>query len=358
MLLASGWMGDRQLKVLCGGEALARDLADQLVRVAGEVWNLYGPTETTIWSSISKVDTGGRVTIGRPIANTRFYILDDQLRPVWPGLPGELYIAGDGVAQGYFNRPDLTGERFVPCPFDAPGSMMYRTGDVVRLLSDGTVDYLHRVDRQVKLYGHRIEPEEIEYGLRQHPSVQQAVVVVHEDVPGDQRLVAFLKLNRGSQPNAGELRRHLERTLPAYEIPSAYVALDHIPLTLNGKVDYQALPKPFTAGGALKPAVPANELELKVAAIWTAVLRHDRVSLDDTFFEVGGNSLLLMEVVKRLQQEWRRPLTSVEMFAHPTVRSMAAYLGGRRGLTIGRVPARRELLSERRRRRLDATRYE
>jgi amino acid adenylation domain-containing protein len=329
MLLSAGWTGDPNLKVLCGGEALPRDLADKLVPLAREVWNLYGPTETTIWSSISKVHPGRPVTIGRPIANTQFYILDEHLRPVAPGISGELYIAGDGVAHGYLNRPELTRERFLHCPFDPKGGAMYRTGDIVRRSPEGDLEYLHRADRQVKLHGYRIEPEEIEHVLRQSPSVAEAVVLVREDAPGDLQLVAYIVASPGSDPSPLELRRHLKTILPAYLLPGAFVRIDRIPLTPNAKVDHKALPKPSASTpGEDTSCEPATELERRVAAVWSQVLGRVHVGLDEVFFEAGGDSLRLMEAVQRLRNEMQTALTSVDMLAHPTVRSLAGFLGG------------------------------
>jgi len=356
MLLAAGWTGNRNLKILCGGEELPRDLADELAGRARELWNLYGPTETTIWSSVSRVEAGRKVTIGRPIANTRFYILDERLQPVPPGVPGELLISGDGVAEGYLGRPELTAERFLPCPFGSEDARMYRTGDIVRLLDSGDLEYLRRVDRQVKLHGYRIEPGEIEYVLRRHASLREAVAIVREDAPGDRRLVAYVVAQqRGTQPSAAELRRYLKTTLPEYEIPAAFAVLDHIPLTPNGKVDYNALPKPSGPGaGEVALQWPANELERQIAAIWSDILGCERVAVDESFFEVGGNSLLLMEVVKRLQQAMGLPVTSTNMFAHPSVRTMAAFLAGKSedDRTFGHGHARRDTIAELRRKHL------
>ncbi len=332
MLRTAGWTGDTNLKILCGGEALPRDLANELVPLAGEVWNLYGPTETTIWSSVSLVTAEGKVTIGRPIANTQFYVLDQRLQPVLPGVPGELYIAGEGVAAGYFHQPELTQERFLPCPFGKEGAVMYRTGDIVRFLRDGQVEYLHRADRQIKLHGYRIELGEIEHALRKHSSVREAIVLLREDAPGDGRLVAYVvSAQRRGDVDSAELRRHLQTSLPDYFVPTIFMTVERIPLTPNGKVDQKALPLPspnveFT--GDRERSAPSGELERCIATIWCSVLGYECVELNDSFFEVGGNSLLLMEVVKRLRTELRKPVTTVEMLAHPTVRMMAQHLTG------------------------------
>ncbi len=333
MLRASGWAGDCDLKVFCGGEALPRDLANYLVPLVKEVWNLYGPTETTIWSSVSFVKMDCKVTIGRPIANTRFYVLDRWLRLVPPGVPGELYIAGDSVSAGYLHRPELTAERFLPCPFAKEDSLMYRTGDLVRVLASGNVEYLQRVDRQVKLHGYRIELGEIEHALQEHPSVQQAVVIVREDTPGDRRLVAYIvTAAEAAELPTPRIRSFLKSNLPEYMVPGVFVAIDRVPLTPNGKVDYKALPQTSVAiecGESVQPM--KGTTEESIASIWRSVLGHERFGLVDSFFEVGGNSLLLMEVVKRLRDEFQEPMTTVDMFAHPTVRSMALHLKGEPG---------------------------
>ena len=330
MLRATGWAGDSDLRVFCGGEELPRDLANYLVPLAKEVWNLYGPTETTIWSSVSSVKIDRKVTIGRPIANTQFYVLDRSLRLVPPGVPGELYIGGDGVSAGYLHRPELTAERFLPCPFAKDDSLMYGTGDLVRVLASGDVEYLQRVDRQVKLHGYRIELGEIEHVLQEHPSVQEAVVIVREDTPGDRRLVAYIVTpSETAELPAPGIRSFLKSSLPEYMIPGVFVSIDRIPLTPNGKVDYKALPQISAAIERGESFQPVNgTTEESIVSIWRSVLGHERFGLADSFFEVGGNSLLAMEVVKRLRDEFREAMTTVDMFAHPTVTSMALHLKG------------------------------
>ncbi|MEU1017179.1 amino acid adenylation domain-containing protein [Streptomyces sp. NPDC005898] len=328
MLIGAGWQGEAGLTVLCGGEALPGDLAAELVRRADRVWNMYGPTETTIWSSLDRVEAGRPVTIGRPLANTRMYVLDERLRPVPPGSPGELYIGGDGVADGYHGRPDLTAARFLDDPF-APGRV-YRTGDLVRHLPDGRLEYLRRVDSQVKLHGYRIEPGEIETVLRDHPAIAQAAVVVRDDEPGGDRLVAYTVTEGDARvPDAAELRAHVRARLPAYMVPSAVVPLPALPLTPNGKLDRRALPAPHGAAaldGPSADAVPRGALEQQISAIWRSALGLAEVGADVNFFDAGGDSLRLTHVVARLRAELRPSLSRLDMFRHPTIRAMARHL--------------------------------
>ncbi|MFF0018027.1 amino acid adenylation domain-containing protein [Streptomyces sp. NPDC005374] len=326
MLIAAGWEGDPELRALCGGEALSADLAAGLLPRTKELWNLYGPTETTIWSAACRVRPGDRITLGRPIENTRFYVMDRRGQPVPPYVPGELYIGGDGVADGYHMRPELTAERFVPDGLTGAGCL-YRTGDLVRYLADGRLEYLNRIDDQVKVRGYRIELGEIEAALLRHDGVQHAVAVAREDVVGIRRLVAYLVPAGPTIPTAAELRRHLSRDLPSYMVPAVFVPVTEIPLTRNGKVDRKALPEPpRSAEGVPSGAAPSTGSEEAVAAVWRATLGRDDIGVDDSFFEAGGNSLLLVETVKRLNAAMAVHLTSVDMFHNPTVRSMAGHL--------------------------------
>jgi amino acid adenylation domain-containing protein len=262
LLIEAGWEGSRRLKILCGGEALDRELANELLKRSAALWNLYGPTETTIWSAIHKVELEselesesktGAVSIGRPIANTQLYVLDRHLQPVPVGVTGELHIGGDGLARGYLNRPELTAGKFIPNPFSGDSDTgfsdrLYRTGDLARYLPDGSIDFLGRNDDQVKIRGFRIELGEIEAVLDGHPSVQKAVVVAREDVPGEKRLVAYIvpavaaKSEETARVDA--LRNFLKEKLPAHMVPPFFVVLEKMPLTPNGKIDRKALPAP------------------------------------------------------------------------------------------------------------------
>ncbi|MCP4666647.1 MAG: AMP-binding protein, partial [Deltaproteobacteria bacterium] len=263
LLLAEGWTGGEGLKALCGGEALSPRLAAELLARTSSTWNMYGPTETTIWSAVRAVipedaGEGSAVSIGQPIANTDLHLVDRGLRPVPAGAAGELCVGGSTLARGYLGRPALSAERFVPDPFRPPGrggDRLYRTGDLARTLADGTVQFLGRVDNQIKLRGFRIEPGEIEAVLGEHPEVTQGVVIVREDVPGNRYLAAYVVCGGDPPPAASELRQYLKQRLPDYMVPTAFVPLDELPLNNNNKVDRRRLPVPIRTRpeGELRP---------------------------------------------------------------------------------------------------------
>ncbi|MDB6114914.1 MAG: non-ribosomal peptide synthetase [Lacunisphaera sp.] len=321
----------RQLMV--GGEALPVGLATQLAsELPGAILNMYGPTETTIWSTTSRV-TGeanptGAVDIGRPIANTQVYILDAHRQPLPIGVPGELWIGGDGVARGYWHRPDLTAEKFAPDPF-LVGNRMYRTGDLVRYRPDGLIDFLGRVDHQVKLRGHRIELGEIEAALMQHSSVRQAVVVLRADTADDPRLVAYLVPAGDEEPAEKALRDFLKQKLPDHMVPATFVSLPQLPLTPNGKVDRKQLPAP--QGGGRKAGAgfiaPQAGVEQTIAAIWKDILHTDQIGVDDNFFDFGGHSLQVVQVQNRLREALNVDVPVLKLFQFPTVRTLAAFIG-------------------------------
>jgi amino acid adenylation domain-containing protein len=306
ILLEARWPGDHRLKALVGGEAWSRALADALLPRCGSLWNMYGPTETTIWSAVQRVEPGpAPVAIGPPIANTQLYVLDQQGAPVPVGVPGELYIGGDGVARGYWNRPELTAERFLEDPFSsAPGGRFYRTGDLVRYRDDRTIQFLGRLDHQVKVRGFRIELGEIEWLLSQHQDVREVVVVAHQFGPDDTRLIGYVALAPESPPEPGELQALLRERLPDYMVPTAFVTLDALPRTPNGKIDRAALPAPdlsrsTSRGEHLPPSTPNERL---LAEIWEDLLGVGGVGMQDNFFDLGGHSLLAMRVVARLEK--------------------------------------------------------
>ena len=329
MLLESGWTGRPTLRMLCGGEALPSDLALRLVDKGESLWNMYGPTETTIWSAVEQVSVDdGPVSIGRPIANTQLYVLDGQRRPVPPGATGELYIGGDGLARGYWRRDDLTDEKFVPSPFsDDPTCRLYRTGDFARHLADGRLECLGRADHQVKVRGFRIELGEIETVLTQHPGVQDAVVMAQERGPGDKRLAAYVVTDPLEEPTVTELRRHVRKVLPDYMVPSAFIMVEAFPLTPNGKVDRRALAThgPDSMARSSGHAAPETPMEKLVARVWEDVLDIRDVGVHDNFFDLGGHSLLSMQVLLQLEAQTGRRLNPREIFLQ-TLQQLAVSL--------------------------------
>ena len=335
--LARMLAGDREslaalgeLKVLLlGGEALPAVLAEQLREtITAAIHNMYGPTETTIWSTTHRVEeTGGRIPIGRPIANTWTYILDEARQPVPAGAVGELYIGGDGVARGYFKRPELTAERFLADPFHGTGRM-YRTGDLCRFRPDGAIEYLERMDFQVKIRGFRIELGEIETAMERYPGVRQAVVSVREEKAGDKRLVGYVVLDPAAAPGAAGLRNHLREQLPEYMVPAAFVRLEAMPLTDNGKIDRKALPAPEGREMPLESVyeAPRKGLEQTITEVWCEALDVERVSIHDNFFDLGAHSLLVAEVQGKLREVLGKEIPLVAMFRYPTVSLLAGYL--------------------------------
>ncbi|WP_414574294.1 non-ribosomal peptide synthetase, partial [Nostoc sp. CCY 9925] len=288
-------------KVLCGGEPLSASLAQELLAYPVELFNLYGPTETTIWSSIHQVkETSGNIAIGPSFANTQFYILDSHLQPVPIGVPGELHIGGVGVARGYFNRPELTVEKFIPNPFSTePGTRLYKTGDLTRYLPDGTIEFLGRTDYQVKLRGFRIELREIEMVLNQHPAVRETIVLASEDTSLQKRLVAYVVFHQKQVSTSSELSSFLREKLPNPMVPSTFVFLDNLPLTPNNKVNRKALldfdcSQPELEETFLAPRTP---LEHALAEIWSEVLEVKTFGVNDNFFELGGDSILGIQII-------------------------------------------------------------
>jgi acyl-CoA synthetase (AMP-forming)/AMP-acid ligase II/acyl carrier protein len=296
----------------------------------GELWNVYGPTEATIWSTLERVQAQGPITIGHPLANTQVYVLDAHGTPQPIGVPGELWIAGDGLARGYLRREELTQERFRPDPFVEGGEgRMYRTGDLARWRADGRLECLGRIDNQVKLRGFRIELGEIESVLSEVGGVAQVVCVVREDTPGDQRLTAYVVAATEEAVDVGALRDAASQRLPVYMVPSAYVAVDSLPQTPNGKVDRKALlsRKAESVSTASAEVVePRTELERCIASIWSKVLKVEQVSVTANFFDLGGHSLLLAQVHAEIVAELGRGLSIIELFQYPTVASVASHL--------------------------------
>ncbi|MDB6016675.1 MAG: non-ribosomal peptide synthetase [Pedosphaera sp.] len=327
MLIDAGWTGNSRLKILCGGEALAPELALKLRERCGALWNMYGPTETTIWSALHQVTTvQSPVPIGRPIANTEIYLLNSRLEPVPVGVAADLYIGGDGLARGYLHRPELTAEKFIPHPFNpSPDARLYHTGDLARYLPDGNLVCAGRSDQQVKIRGFRIELGEIESVLEQHPTVRTALVVADNETAGEARLLAYWLPRPGSSTTTTALRKYLEQRLPAYMLPSVFMELKSFPTTPNGKVDRSRLPKP----GADRPSLatsfiaPTNFLELLLAPIWQEVLKQDKVGINDNFFDLGGHSLSVIQVISRLNACLGIQISIATFFDSPTIAQLA-----------------------------------
>jgi len=328
MLVESGWTGRPALRMWCGGEALSSDLAESLMARGRELWNLYGPTETTIWSSAHRVRSGeAQILVGRPIANTQMYILDDNLEPVPVGVAGELYIGGDGVARGYWQRPELTSSRFLPDPFALAGvRRMYRTGDLARYRRDGRIQLLGRTDHQIKLRGHRIELGEIEIAIERHSTVRQAVVVLRGEGT-EKQLVAYIRFGESSN-DANQLRSWLHEVLPDYMVPSIIVPLEELPLTPNGKIDRKRLPVPQAMSRERSvDSIPArNGTEQRLSELWSGLLHIEKPGIRENFFDLGGHSLLLVQLHAQLKREFNTNIAVVDLFRYPTIEALASHL--------------------------------
>jgi amino acid adenylation domain-containing protein len=343
LLLEAGWTPAVGFKALVGGEPMPRDLAHQLIEYGVELWNMYGPTETTVWSTCARItDASSGITIGKPIANTFVRILDrrNALCPV--GVPGELCIGGEGVALGYWNRPELTTDRFVPDPFGtASGATLYRTGDLARWRNDGTLEHLGRLDFQVKLRGFRIELGEIEAGITQHPAVRDVAVIIREDIPGDKRLVAYLVAENAPADLLDQLRTRLRAAMPEYMVPSQFVMLETLPRTRNGKLDRKALPAPAVAevaprGVVAMPRTPTEEI---VHNIFCSALNHSDFGVFDNFFDLGGHSLMAARLMARLRTVTGMDLPLRDLFARPTVAGLAEAIDALQWLRKSDEPA-------------------
>jgi amino acid adenylation domain-containing protein len=337
LLVEAGWQGTPEMSALCGGEALPPGLAAALRARCARVWNVYGPTETTIWSAADEVRAGEPVTIGRALANGEVHVLDESLEPLPPGMVGEIWIGGHGVARGYHGRPGLTAGAFRPDPFSRrAGARMYRTGDLGRRREDGRIECLGRIDQQVKLRGFRIEPGDVEAALLAHGTVAHAVVLLVGE-GAEQRLAAHVVAAPGMDLDVQALRRHLQERLPAYLVPGSIVALETLPTTPNGKIDRAALaaaPRAaLPAPAALVPAGSAVEREL--AGIWSSVLKVDGIGMDDNFFDLGGHSLLLAKVRAAIAERLGREVAVLDLFRWPTIRGLASHLEGATAAATG-----------------------
>lgn len=336
MLLAAGWNRQEALHVLCGGEALSDELAAALLEVATSLANLYGPTETTIWSAIQPVTRAHLPTIpiGEPLANTQLYILDDWLNPVPFGVPGELFIGGAGLARGYLNRPELTQERFIADPFcEADGARLYRTGDLCRRMPNGDIEFLGRRDNQVKIRGFRVEIGDIEAALASCPGIRQAAVTTWKDRDGFDFLAGYLVADPAHPPTVEAVRAVLSTKLPGYMVPGMLMFVDALPLTPNRKVDRRALPSPDLmreqARGAF--AAPRTEREKALSSLWREVLGLERLGIHDNFFDLGGHSLLIVELLGRIRKQFGLDLSIVDLYQLATIEKLAAHLDGMDG---------------------------
>ncbi len=336
LLLATGWQGDPQLKIICGGEAMTRNLADRLLERCASLWNMYGPTETTVYSAIYQVQPGTEaIPIGHPVANTQIYMItgqcrrkEDPLIQAVPGQQGEVYIGGDGLARGYLNQPEMTAERFIPDPFSSkPGARLYKTGDLARLLPDGNIQYMGRADHQVKIRGYRIELGDIDAALSQYPDVLEAAVIVREDSAGEKRLVAYIVSKTNT--NLGfKLRGYLKEKLPEYMVPATFVMMDSMPLTPNGKIDRRALPAPSQERPPLEQVfvAPRNPTEQKLVQIWSQILDIQSIGIHDNFFDLGGHSLFVAKMVFQLEEVFQVKLPLSRFFESPTIDGIARFI--------------------------------
>ncbi len=334
LLVEADWQGCSSLKILCGGEALPRDLANELMDRCSCLWNVYGPTETTIWSTMMRLDSKeGPVSIGKPIANTTVYILDNEMKPTPVGVPGELYIGGDGLARGYLKLPQLTGEKFIQNPFSSEeGSRLYKTGDIVRFMPDGNIEFVGRGDHQVKIRGFRIELGEIEALLNKNPLIRQSIVVCREVYPGEKALIAYVIPN--SRETADSiLREYLRDRLPDYMIPSYFVMLDCFPMTPNNKIDRKSLPMPEKSAYRANSDMmqPSNNVQKTVSDIWKEVLNRENIGLNENFFDLGGHSLLLAKVRSKIYKTMNIDLQIMDLFKYPTVNTLSEYLEQKQG---------------------------
>ena len=312
--------------IICAGESCSLDVVKRWAS-GRRFFNAYGPTEATVWSSFAEICERQKPPIGRPIANTQLYILDENLQPVPVGIPGELYIGGAGLARGYLNRPELTAERFIPHPFsDKEGERIYKTGDLVRYLADRNIEFLGRTDEQVKIRGYRIELGEIESLLIQHPAVKETAAVAEDDLSGNKRLVAYVVPNQNQTLNPVEIRNFLKQKLPNYMIPNAFVAMDFLPLTPNGKIDRLRLRSPanLTSNSIDKSFIaPRTPTESTLAKIWVKILNAERVGIGDNFFDLGGDSLLAIRLINEINQQFERELPLSALFLNPTIEGLA-----------------------------------
>jgi amino acid adenylation domain-containing protein len=333
MMLEAGWDSQLPLKILCGGEAMPKDLVNKLLPRISELWNMYGPTETTIWSTVKRIKHDDDITIGKPIDNTQIYILDEKLNVLPDGEIGEIFIGGEGVAKGYLNREELTAERFINNPFsEIEGEKIYRTGDLGKINAASEIQCLGRIDHQVKVRGYRIELEEIEHALVKQADIKEAVVIAREDTPGDPRLVGYVVFQ---DTTAADLKTQILNwqqallgVLPEYMVPDDFVLMDAIPITPNGKIDRKALPKPDynTVVRQGEYVAPRTDIEKQVAEIWQELMNIEKISIFDNFFELGGRSLVAVQIMARIEKVTGKRLPLATLFEHSTIEKLALRL--------------------------------
>jgi thioesterase domain-containing protein/acyl carrier protein len=339
LLLEAGWQGDQRLRVVCTGEAMPRDLADQLFSLTRRLWNMYGPTETTVWSTGYEIKAPGPVLIGRPIANTATYILDSHLQPVPVGVAGELHIGGAGLANRYLNLPELTAEKFVPDPFSAsPTARLYKTGDLARYLPDGNIECLGRNDHQVKIRGFRIELCEIETALRDHSGVQEAVVRAWDE-SGHRYLATYVVRRGNATLSEDDLRDFLREKLPHYMVPARYEFLQAMPLSTSGKVDRRALrvPDQRRQNTVKEFGPPLDDFEEQLIGLWEDILQTFPIGRASDFFDMGGDSLLAARLLNRIEKQFNRTFSLCDLLQSPTVEQLASLLRDQKWPSRSRV---------------------
>ena len=330
-LVSTGWTGKKDLKILVGGEAFMKDLGRSLLNLCSELWNCYGPTETTIWSTVKKVtaedvDGEGVISIGRPIANTELYVLNSAFIPQPVGVPGELYIGGAGVSEGYLNLPELSAEKFIRDPFsNGQGVKLYRTGDLVRYLKNGELQFLNRVDSQVKIRGFRIELGEIETILSGHPGIRENVVMVREIKPGEKTLVCYFLREEAERVKMADLRNFIAARLPDYMVPSIFIEMEKFPLTENKKVDKKLLPLPELKATSISESYipPVTPTQKKLARIWESTLKIEKIGLRDDFFEAGGHSMIAASMINKIEKEFGPRLPLSALFEKSTIEGLS-----------------------------------
>jgi acyl-CoA synthetase (AMP-forming)/AMP-acid ligase II/acyl carrier protein len=334
MLLLNNWQGKSDLRVITGGDATTKEQGRKLLAICKEVWNCYGPTETTIYSTGGRVmpeDVVGEgiVNIGRPLDNNFIYVLNTAGVPVPEGIPGELYIGGDSVSPGYIGLPELTAERFVPDPFCGdPGGRMYKSGDLAKYLPDGRLAFLNRVDSQVKIRGFRIELGEIETVMSQYPGIRENVVMVRKDPSGDNMLAAYYTTAKDTVVTSREIRDFLKDRLPDYMVPAAFLRMEGFPLTANNKVDKKALPDPELLSGHITVVADksGSPTEIKLSEIWRSLLNLEHIDFHDDFFRIGGHSLMAVNLIIKIEKEFGVRFSLISLFDNPTIHLQAAIL--------------------------------